>query len=66
MKEVYSYFVDDKRRDAAEEFARHLQCIVVHNNMDLGCVDSVRRCGCASVQAGRGRGSLAAACTACI
>lgn len=66
VKDVYSYFVDEKKREAAEEFSRHLQCIVVHNNMDMGCVDSVRRCNCASVQAGTTRGSLAAACTACI
>jgi len=66
VAEVYSYFIDEKKREAVEEFARNLQCVVVHNNMDLGCVDSVRRCQCASVRTGGKRGGLAASCTSCI
>lgn len=61
------YFTS-KEADTAKEFIKNLQFIILHNTMDLGAVDMVRRCNCASLRVNPTQNStrMAATCTGCI
>ena len=53
--------------DATLELMQNMQFFIVHNNMDLGSVDIMRRCGCAAAEKDRTTGeSIVSSCTGCV
>jgi len=67
LPNVADYLTDKAKAPVTREFTRNLQFIIVHNNMDFGALDMVRRCNCMSATtSATSPTGLAASCTGCI
>ena len=44
-------FSSPSKMESVERFAKNLQLIVIHNQMDLGCIDMSRRNKCTNIKA---------------
>lgn len=67
IPDLFSYLIDKGKAEDTRHFIQNLQFIVVHNNMDLGAVDIVRRCKCSAITSSKATpNGIAAQCTGCI
>ena len=63
--DVVGRIVGKNATQATLNLMKNMQFIMLHNNMDLGAVDILRRCGCAVLQPDS-RDRVVSSCTGCI
>jgi hypothetical protein len=61
-----SYITSDEAKDEAREMLDKMQFIIIHNQMDVGSVDMVKRSRCSVCSYYSSNGKLIAQCTKCI
>jgi hypothetical protein len=66
---ILSYLTDKDKAKDLQEFIENLQFLIVHNHMDLGTVDMVKRCDCSALKKGapaEGSNAFYSSCTGCM
>jgi len=67
LPDIFSYLTDKAKAEDTRKFISQLQFLVIHNNMDIGAIDMVRRCNCPSVtHSPLTPNGVIATCTSCI
>jgi len=66
LPDPVSYLISKEKRAAMDAFLHRVQLLIIHNTMDLGAVDGVRRCTCGVLKLAPTASGFAASCTMCL